>query len=270
MEMKKLFKEKKHLTAAHRGDRSVMPENTMDAFISAVNKCDFIELDVCLTKDEVPVIIHDDTLERTSDVKRHKNFKKPYNVADYTYDEIMELDFSSWFYKENPFNTLKYTQITNNFKPQRISKLSEVLEFSKKYKMPLNIEIKDMKNTPFDKMAVKIIANLIQEYQIAESLLISSFNHFYLKEIKKYIPNILTAALVEKKHPSNLVSYLKELDVFAYHPCVDIINKDIVKELNKHNFYVNVYTVNSKKIRNKLFSEGVKSVFTDYLKNMPE
>lgn len=270
MEMKKLFEEKNHLIAAHRGNRSVKPENTMDAFISAVNKCDFIELDVCLTKDEVPVIIHDGTLERTSDVKRHKTFKKPYNVADYTYDEIMELDFSSWFYKENPFNTLRYTQITNNLKPQRISKLSEVLEFSKKYKMPLNIEIKNMKNTPFEQTAVKIIANTIQKYQISESLLISSFNHFYLKEIKKYIPDILTAALVEKKHPSNLVSYLKELDVFAYHPCVCLVNKDTLKELDKHGFYVNVYTVNSKKIREKLFKMKVKSIFTDYLENMPE
>jgi glycerophosphoryl diester phosphodiesterase len=270
MEMKKLFEEKNHLIAAHRGNRSVKPENTMDAFISAVNKCDFIELDVCCTKDAEVVVIHDDTLDRTSDVKKHKKFKKPYRVADYTYNEIMQLDFSSWFYEQNPFKTLKKHQITDNLKPQRISKLSEVLEFSKKYKMPLNIEIKEMKNTSFEQIAVKKIANLIQEYQIAESLLISSFNHFYLKDIKKYIPDILTAALVEKNHPSNLVSYLKELDVFAYHPCVDIINKDIIKKLNKYNFYVNVYTVNSKNIRDKLFSEGVKAIFTDYLKNMSE
>lgn len=270
MRMEKLFKEKGHLIAAHRGDRSIKAENTMEAFKSAIGKCDFIELDVCFTKDAKAVIIHDDTLFRTSDVDKHKGFTKPYKVADYTYDEISKLDFSSWFYKKDPFKMMKNTQIHTDPKPQRISKLSEVLEFSREYDMPLNIEIKEMRDTPFDKTAVKKIADIIQEYHMDEFLLISSFNHSYIKEIKQYIPTILTAALVEEKHPSNLVSYLKELGVFAYHPCVNLAQEDIVKKLNEHNFYVNVYTVNSQKIRDRLFSEGVKSIFTDYLENMPK
>jgi glycerophosphoryl diester phosphodiesterase len=268
--MKQLFKEKEHLIAAHRGDRSIMAENTMEAFVSAVGKCDFIELDVCFTKDAKAVIIHDDTLLRTSDVSIHKNFKKPYRVLDYTYDEIMELDFSSWFYKKDPFKTVQNGYTNNNLKIQRISKLSEILEFSKKYDIPLNIEIKDMKNTPFDNTAVQKIADMIQEYQMDKSLLISSFNHSYVKEMKQCIPTILTAALVEKDHPANLVSYLNELNVFAYHPNVDIVYEEMVHNLNKHNFYVNVYTVNSQKVRDRLFKEGVKSIFTDYLENMPK
>ncbi len=269
MNMKKLFKDKEHLIAAHRGDRSIKAENTMDAFKSSIGKCDFIELDVFFTKDAQAIIIHDDTLLRTSDVNKHKNFKKPYRIADYTYSEISELDFSSWFYKIDPFKSISNGYILNNPKSQKISKLSDILKFSKKYNMPINIEIKDMSNTPFDTIATRKIADLIEEYQVKESLLVSSFNHSYIKELKRYIPDILTAALVEAKHPSNLISYLKELNVFAYHFDVGIACKDIIKEVNKNNFYVNVYTVNSQRLRDKLFNEGVKSIFTDYLENMP-
>ena len=59
---------KPNLIGAHRGDRSREPENTLRALRSSIGKCDFIEIDVQLTKDLEPVIIHDDTLGRTSNI----------------------------------------------------------------------------------------------------------------------------------------------------------------------------------------------------------
>ena len=267
------FRDKPHLIAAHRGNRSIRAENTISAFKESLGKADFIELDVNFTKDGVAVIIHDDTLQRTSNASKNNIFKKPYNVIDYTYDEIRELDFSSWFLKEDPFKMIKKDNLTKEVSAipiQRISKLSEVLQFAKVNKMPLNIEIKDMSDTPFDNIAPKEVVRIVEEFDMGDKILISSFNHSYIKKAKKLSPSIDTAALEEDKIPSSIISYLKELKVSAYHPHLHLVTKELVQNLNKHRLYTNVYTVNSTKIKNKLFSEGVKAIFTDYLENMPE
>ncbi len=267
------FRDKLHLIAAHRGDRSIRAENTMSAFENSLGKADFIELDVNFTKDGVAVIIHDDTLQRTSDADKNSIFKKPYKVIDYTYEEIKQLDFSSWFFKKDPFKRVKKDNLEkdiNSLPMQRISKLSEVLQFAKVNKMPLNIEIKDMTGTPFDKIAPKEVVRLIEEYNMNDEVLISSFNHSYIKKAKKLSPLIDTAALEEDKIPSNIVSYLKELKASAYHPHLSLVTKELVQNLNKHHLYTNVYTVNSTKIKELLFDEGVKAIFTDYLENMPK
>ena len=267
------FKNKPHLIAAHRGDRSIRAENTMSAFENSLGKADFIELDVNFTKDGVAVIIHDDTLQRTSNVDKNSIFKKPYKVTDYTYEEIKQLDFSSWFLKKDPFKRVKKDNLKkeiNSLPTQRISKLTEVLQFAKVNKMPLNIEIKDMTDTPFDETAPTKVVNLIEEFDLKDKILISSFNHYYIKKTKRLSPSIDTAALEEDKIPSNLISYLKELKVSAYHPHLPLVTKELVQNLKKHHLFTNVYTVNSTKVKNMLFKEGVKAIFTDYLENMPD
>ena len=266
------FRDKPHLIAAHRGNRSIRAENTMSAFKESLGKADFIELDVNFTKDGIAVILHDDTLQRTSNASKYSLFKKPYNVIDYTYDEINKLDFSSWFLKEDPFKMIKKDNLTKEVSSipiQRISKLSEVLQFAKVNKMPLNIEIKDMSDTPFDNIAPKEVVRIVEEFDMGDKILISSFNHSYIKKAKKLSPSIDTAALEEDKIPSNIISYLKELKVSAYHPHLHLVTKELVQNLNKHRLYTNVYTVNSAKTKDLLFSEGVKAIFTDYLENMP-
>ena len=263
---------KEHMIIAHRGDRSKRAENTMSAFESSIGKADMIELDINFTKDGIPVIIHDNTLNRTSNVKKIKHFKAPYKVNDYTYKELLELDFSSWFLETDPFGTIKKYNLYNELKsipPQKIPTLSEVLEFSKINKIPLNIEIKDLSNTPFDLLAVKKIVNLIKDYEMDEFVIISSFKHSYLKEVKK-ISDIPTAALEENKIFSNITNYLKELKVSVYHIYLPLVKKEIVKTLLNNGIYTNVFTVNSKKIKEILFEIGVKGIFTDYLENMPE
>lgn len=267
------FKNKAHLIAAHRGNRSIRAENTMSAFKESLGKADFIELDVNFTKDGVAVIIHDETLLRTSNAADDASFKKPYNVVDYTYDEINKLDFSSWFLKKDPFGMIKKENLdkeVQSIEVQRISKLSEVLEFAKANKIPLNIEIKDMSGTPFDDIAPKEVVKTIEELDMSDEVLISSFNHSYVKQAKKFSPSIDTAALEENKIPSNIISYLQELKVSAYHPHLPLVTKELVQTLSRYNLYTNVYTVNSTKTKDMLFNEGVKAIFTDYLENMPE
>ena len=86
---------------AHRGYRGVCPENTISAFKAAIEvKADMIELDVCLTRDRVPVVIHDATLERTTDGKGL--------VSEYTLSELNET-----------VEDLKNLTITDGYNPPR-------------------------------------------------------------------------------------------------------------------------------------------------------
>ncbi|TET89885.1 MAG: glycerophosphodiester phosphodiesterase [Sulfurovum sp.] len=250
MNFLKLLK-KPNLIAAHRGDRSQKPENTLSALASSIGKCDFIEIDVQLTKDLVPVIIHDDTLGRTSDVSKIGRFedRTPWRVSDFTLEELQSLDFGSWFNHEyEPILTLK-----------------KALSFAKEQHLFLNVEIKDMSSTFADEIVVQIIIDMIKKMQAGHLVLLSSFYHHYLPMCKKLSSEIPTAALQIYKHPSKLIDYLHTLQVNAYHPEDKITNKKTVASLREAGFFVNVFTVNKAKRQKKLFDWGVNGIFTDFL-----
>ena len=242
---------KPDLIAAHRGDRSQKPENTLSALASSIGKCDFIEIDVQLTKDLVPVIIHDETLNRTSNVSNIQRFKDrtPWIVSDFTLKELQSLDFGSWF----------------NSEYESILTLEKALSFVKENHLFLNVEIKDMSKTFSDEIVVEIIIDMIKKTQTEHLVLLSSFYHHYLPMCKKLSSKIPTAALQLYKHPDNLINYLHTLQVNAYHPEDKIINKKTVSDLREAGFFVNVFTVNKTKRQKKLFEWDVNGVFTDSL-----
>ncbi len=262
------FDKNKKLIVAHRGARSIRPENTMSAFKVAIKKSDFIELDVGFTKDGVAVVIHDNTLERTSNVKDFPEFKKPYKVVDYTYKQLKKLDFGSWFLRDDPFGTIKDGTVKKeeleSLKRQKIPTLEKVLKLLKKHHFPVNIEIKDAIRTPFDKTAVKKVIDIVEDNVMVNLVLLSSFRHSYMKEAHRINPNIDTAALREKPHHKNLVKHLKSLHVRSYNPSLDIANSDLIKDLSNAGIFVNIFTVNDKEKTKELFDEGAKAVFTDY------
>jgi glycerophosphoryl diester phosphodiesterase len=238
------FGDKKNLVAAHRGARSLKPENTMSAFKEALDKSDYIELDVGFSKDGVAIIIHDDTLERTSNVKEVNRFKKPYNVLDYNYEELLELNFGEG---------------------EKLPTLKEVLLFLKTHNFPVNVEMKDMRGTKFDKIITQRVIDIVKETKMENLVLFSSFNHTYLKEAYKKAPHITRAALQEKKHPENILEYLKSLHVKSYNPELKIADLNLVRELSDAGIFVNVFTVNKEKDKIALFRNGAKSVFTDII-----
>ena len=262
------FKKDEQLLISHRGLRSLRAENTMAAFKQVIGTYKIVEFDVAFTKDGIAVIIHDDTLERTSNVKEFEEFKKPYKVVDYTYEQLLNLDFSSWFIKEDPFNTIKENKVSlEDLKKEQIQKiptLKEVLLFLKQNNIFANIEIKDLENTKFHEIAAKEVLKIVDETKMQNKVIISSFNHVYLKQIHDINPSIETAALQEKKHQKDLINYLKSLNVKNYNCDFEITDETLVKKLNDAGFYVNVYTVNKKEDIKMLFKWGVKSIFTDF------
>ena len=252
---------------SHRGIRIIRAENTISAFEQAILKYRIVEFDVTFSSDGIPVIIHDSTLERTSNVKDFDEFKAPYSVVDYTYKQLQKLDFGSWFIEEDPYGTIKDGIVSvkelKKLGIQRILTLKELLIFLRDNNTHANIEIKDLQDTKFDKIAVREILKIVDQTDMQNNIIISSFNHNYLKQVYKINSSIETAALQEDYHPKDLINYLKNLHVQNYNPSFEITDKTLVRRLNKAGFYVNVYTVNEQDDIDKLFKWKVKSVFTD-------
>ena len=253
MNFLELFK-RPFLIGAHRGSRSLRPENTLSALKKSIGHCDFIEIDIQLSKDKIPIVMHDDTLERTTNIKELEAYKsrKPYKVSDFSYEELHTLDYGSWFYKDK-------------IKPEPLLTLKNTLKFIKENQLFINIEIKDMNNSFNDDEVVSLIVKEIDESNTKDLVLISSFRHEYLTLLKETNSDIPTAALVENKHPKDLINYLKSLRVSAYNFNDELVDKITVDKLKNSGFYVNIYTVNDPIRRQQLFDMGVNGVFSDYL-----
>lgn len=239
------------LIGAHRGARSIAPENTILSLKASIGKSDFIEIDVQLSSDGIAVIMHDNTLERTTNVGELDEFKsrKPYNVSDFSFKELSSLDYGSWF----------------DGKMEPLLTLSGTLEFIRDNNLFLNIEIKNMHTSFSDIQVVSTVIKEIKDWHVENKVLISSFRHKYLSLCKERLPNVPTAALVEDRHPKNLIEYLKLLKVDAYHMNDELVDKESVNKLHKAGYSVNVYTVNDKTRAKKLFEIGINGIFTDDL-----
>ena len=261
---------KRRLVGAHRGYRSIRPENTLSAFDASLGHCDFIELDVQMSRDGVAVITHDDELGRTCNALEMavRLGKKSLRVDHWDLAELRQLDFGGWFLAADPFETIKNGELDSatiqHILPQPILTLAELLEWRAKVQIPLNIEIKDQQGGVHDTAVVEAVLHAIGEANCVSDILISSFRHDYLRQVRRNMPEITLGALQENNHPADLIGYLKDLKVDAYHPAVERISGETIRELRDNGFLVNVFTVNNKIVQQQLFDDGVTSVITDF------
>lgn len=222
---------------AHRGCSYNAPENTMMAFENAVTAtADYIELDVHETADGEIVVIHDDSLYRTTGVNR-----KIYNA---TYDEIKDLDAGSWFMDGEEYAAC------------RIPKLEDVMAYTKG-KIRLNIEIKLSKHEP---NLVREVARFIEKYDYVEDCYVTSMNYDALTEIKEYNPDIKTGYILQVAYGK----FYEIEDVDAFSINMAYIDKSVVDEIHSRGKQVFAWTVNDEETARKLTAMGVDSLITDY------
>ncbi len=256
------------LIAAHRGHRAYFPENTMAAFQDCPGKCDFIEFDVRFSKDLVPVVFHDHTLERTSNIRTSGLFagRENHPLEQFTFAELQQLDVGTWFYENDPFEMIangKASSYPVANRHQTIADLDTVLAFIQNKGLAVNIEIKCLhKNRK--KSAEKIIQSL-NDYSIQPQCIISAFNHSILRLLKEIDQTIVTAALVEQRHPDKLLIYLTNMRASGYHIEDNMADENLFQAMAQAELFVSVYTVNSEQRKTQLLEMGVSAVFTDFL-----
>jgi len=287
----------------HRGARGDLPENTLESFKYLFdNAISAYETDILISKDLIPVITHDFRLDPSLTKDVEGNWIKDENVKifDLTYDEISKFDVGS-LNKLTRYGRRFVNQ--RSLENQKIPKLSELLELSSKnvlQNLLINLEIKstpDEKNlTPDPKDLVQIVLNEINNSNLKDKIIISSFDWRILREVKKQSPEIPRAYLTfqqEKGMKINKTIYskspwidhipltivydlpkiIKELGGSAWHPYYKDINKKAVKDAHDNNLPVNVWTVNDEDDMLKMIEYGVDGIMTDYplrLKNLCE
>ena len=287
----------------HRGARGDLPENTLESFKYLFdNDINAYETDILISKDLIPVITHDFRLDPSLTKDKEGNWIKDENIKifDLTYDEILKFDVGS-LNKLTRYGRRFVNQ--RSLENQKIPKLSELLELSSKnvlQNLLINLEIKstpDEKNlTPDPKDLVQIVLNEINNSNLKDKIIISSFDWRILREVKKQSPEIPRAYLtfqqekgmkikktIYSKSPwidhipltivYDLPKIIKELGGSAWHPYYKDINKKAVKDAHDNNLPVNVWTVNDEDDMLKMIEYGVDGIMTDYplrLKNLCE
>ncbi len=227
------------LVIAHRGASMYAPENTIAAFELAVEMgADAIELDTMLTADGIPVVIHDQSLERTTNESG--------NVSSMTVAEIKLLDAGSRF-------EVRFTE-------EKIPTLEEVFSAVGK-EILINVELKNY-TSPFDRLPETVVA-LVMKKGLSDRVLLSSFNPIALIKAQKASEEIRRAALIGggPKIARGIIEAFT--DYFALHPEVSLVNQGVVDKHHAAGHQVNVWTVNEESEMMKLLSMGVDGLITD-------
>lgn len=224
---------------AHRGASKYAPENTMPAFELAYKmKAEGIETDVQLTKDNIPVLIHDEHVKRTTG---HRGY-----VKDYTFTDLRQLDAGSWF--------------SDEFAGSSILSLEEFLDWVIDKPLELNIELK---NSKIDYSNIEsIVYEMVDHYKLLDRTILSTFNHESVKRLKA-VNETIGVALLTSRRRKDLTDYAKKLGANGLHAKYRLFNKVLVEQCNEKDLALRVYTVNKPLHMKHCYSLGCDGIFTD-------
>lgn len=221
------------LNIAHRGASSRSPENTIAAFLAAADAgAHMVELDLQASRDGALVVIHDETVDRTTDGRGR--------VADMTLDELMRLDAGSWF--------------GERFAGERIPTLDLVFE-AMAGRCGLNVELKT------DGIEASVCA-LFRKYSAHGSSIVSCFDREALERVGKADPSVRTALLSEMRR-DELVMTASAIGAYAVNPRADMVDADLCESAHAHGLKVYPWTVDEPELMRFLFRAGVDGIMTN-------
>lgn len=219
------------LNFSHRGYSAKYPENTMLAFRKAIEAgCDGIELDVQLSRDGVPVICHDETLDRTTGGTGL--------LSNYTLKELQQFCAGTG----------------DNGAICRIPTLREYFEMVAPTNVLTNVELKTGV-LPYPGIEEKVL-ELIDEFGLRDRVIVSSFNHYSVQRFKELAPDVICGLLTES-WIVNFADYTKKLGVECVHPVYFYLEQEHVEELKAAGIRINTWTVNDPKVIRNLLAMGV-------------
>ncbi|WP_191089569.1 glycerophosphodiester phosphodiesterase [Paenibacillus spiritus] len=238
-------------TVAHRGASGYAPENTMPAFQLALElNADYLELDIQLTKDKVPVIIHDPTVDRTTNGTG--------NVRDMTLEQIERLDAGSWFNDKYPmFARDRYANLQIPTLDQLFAEFGGRVHYL--------IEIKD---PSYNKGIESLLNQYIERYDLDNKVTVQSFSEKSLKKIHDINPEIPLYQIVwcDSPYTQFMDISFKRIKSYAVgvSPNFQGINAAFVNQAKKKGLKVMIYTINYQGNMEKAIHWGADGVYTNY------
>ncbi len=231
--------ENRPLVFGHRGASAYAPMNTLPAFeLAAEQGADGIELDVHRSKDGAAVIVHDFEIDTTTDGRGL--------VVEKTLAELKEYDAGGWF--------------SPDYRGTRIPTLDEVFE-AVRDRLFINVEIKshDLNTDGVE----QVVADVIQKYDMARRVIVSSFNPLALIRFRQIMPGVALGYLYAPEMPTLPIDIINELTYEAVHPYHEMIDPDHAATAKSRGHRLNTWTVNDPERARNLRDWGVDGLITD-------
>lgn len=232
---------------AHRGAGRLAPENTLAAFrLGAAHGFQMMEYDVKLTADDVPILLHDDTLERTSSGQGR--------AADFRYAELARHDFGSWH--------------SPAYAGEPVATLYSIAAYTRANDIHSNIEIKP---TPgMETHTGERIAQLAQQLWEGAELppLLSSFSEKALAAARDAVPELPRALLIEEELPPDWRDRALWLQCSGLNLNDRYTTPEIIQQIRDAGLSVAVWTVNDVARARQLLGWGCHAVITDEVQAM--
>lgn len=227
---------------AHRGFSGYYPENTMLAFQKTAEEslADGIELDIQMTKEGELVIMHDETLDRTTNGSGY--------LKDYTLEELKTLSVG--------------VNVKGFFPRQTIPTLREYFTWLKTTKLITNIELK---TSVFEYKGIeeKLIA-MVHEFGLEEQIWYSSFNHYTIAKVKELMPEAKCGLLMDT-WLMNVGSYAASQNAATVNACSWFCCKEgVAEDLHAHGIKLQAWTPNDADLMKKLVDCGTDVLITNF------
>lgn len=226
--------------AGHRGDRSIAPENTMSAFRAALAEpmIDFIETDVQLSRDGVPVLFHDVDLHRIASARSR--------VSDLDAKELSRIDVGSWYGSE--------------FASERIPTLEQFLLLLKDSDKKALVELKFI----WSGEEIERVVGLIDKHGLRDRVLLQAFSIETLTNLKDVAPRFPRLMLI-RELPSDPVPLAERLGVIAFGTTAGsvVAAPEAVELLHAAGLGVICYTLNTEDSWAEVIELGVDGIITD-------
>jgi glycerophosphoryl diester phosphodiesterase len=253
----------------HRGSRGTHPENTLSAFEEAVSTgVDWLELDLVLSKEDVPVVSHDATISVDLCLDaRKKPLSRVIPIKTQTVKHLKTYDCGSvpnpLFPEQRPVPG------------QTFVTLEEVLIWAKNFpekKVRFNIETKtsvsEKQFEPDPRNFVDSIIRLLRKYHQIENSILQSFDFRTLVEARKMEPSLKLSALFDR--PGPMCKTTKNLGAAIASPNLSLITQDMVKECHSLGIEVHPWTLNQESEWKSAISMGVDGIITDYPRKLTQ
>ncbi len=235
---------KKVDNVAHRGASGYAPENTIAAFDLAVDmKADYIEIDVQRSKDGELVLIHDTTVNRTTNGTGR--------VGELTLEQLRKLDAGSWFGSE--------------FAGELIPTFDEILD-RYRGKIGILVELKAPELYPgIEAQVAEALKKRNMDKSKNNKIIIQSFNFESVKKVNELLPRIPIGVLTSNRADTT-VEALQEFSTYAdwFNPSYGIVTKELVEQVHSLGMKIGSWTVRTPEAADFLFEMGVDAIITDY------
>ncbi|AJD91402.1 hypothetical protein JMA_20850 [Jeotgalibacillus malaysiensis] len=220
---------------AHRGSSIKYPENTMLAFKKAEKTgCYGIELDLHMSRDGYQIVIHDETVNRTTNGRGY--------IKDLTLRELKKFSIKRKWYRN-----------------EKIPTLDDVLEWAMTTNLIINIELKNDKI--YYEGQEEAVVQKVAEYGLGDRVIYSTFNHKSVKKLKQ-LTDSEVAALYSKKGTNPLL-LVKSTGADAIHANHRVMTESLMKDCQQHGIPVRLYTLNKPPLIKKWIDAGLAGVITD-------